>query len=58
MTIQGDDHNIFTFVDYYTYDRYDISKLDQWEVVFEHANKLSMSLHFKLMEQEKYMKLA
>ena len=52
MTIQGDDHNVFPFVDYYTYDRYDISKLDQWEVVFEHADKLGMFLHFKLMEQE------
>jgi hypothetical protein len=52
ITIQGDDHNVFPFVDYYTYDRYDISKLDQWEVVFEHANKLGMFLHFKLMEQE------
>jgi len=52
MTIEGDDRNVFPFIDYGTYDRYDISKLDQWEMVFEHADKLGMFLHFKLMEQE------
>jgi hypothetical protein len=52
LTIEGDDHNVFPFIDYYTYDRYDISKLDQWEVVFEHATKSGMFLHFKLMEEE------
>lgn len=40
------------YVDYETYDRFDCSKLDQWEVVFEHADKLGMFLHFKLMEVE------
>lgn len=52
MNIEGDDANVFPFIDYNTYDRYDCSKLDQWEVVFEHADKLGLFLHFKLMEQE------
>lgn len=52
MNIVGDDQNVFPFIDYDTYDRYDCSKLDQWEVVFEHAGKQGMFLHFKLMEQE------
>ena len=52
LNIEGDDQNVFPFVDYDTYDRFDCSKLDQWEVVFEHADKLGMFLHFKLLEQE------
>lgn len=52
MNIGGDDQNVFPFVDYDTYDRFDCSKLDQWEVVFTHADQLGMFLHFKIMEQE------
>jgi hypothetical protein len=52
LNIVGDDQNVFPFVDYDTYDRFDCSKLDQWEVVFEYADKLGMFLHFKLLEQE------
>ncbi|MRI00088.1 DUF5060 domain-containing protein [Kriegella sp. EG-1] len=52
MNIAGDDQNVFPYVDYDTYDSFDISKLDQWEVVFEHADKLGMFLHFKTLEHE------
>lgn len=52
MNIGGDDQNVFPYVDYETYDRFDCSKLDQWELVFLHGDKLGMFLHFKLMEQE------
>ncbi len=52
MNIQGDDKNVFPYVDYNTYDRFDVSKLDQWEIVFEHADKLGMFLHFKTLEAE------
>jgi hypothetical protein len=52
LNIKGDDQNVFPFIDYDTYDRFDCSKLDQWEVIFEHAEKLGIFLHFKLMEQE------
>ncbi|MCK4920933.1 MAG: DUF5060 domain-containing protein [Bacteroidales bacterium] len=52
MNILGDDRNVFPFIDYDTWDRYDCSKLDQWEVVFEHADFLGMFLHFKLLEAE------
>jgi hypothetical protein len=31
---------------------YDCSKLDQWEVVFEHADHLGLHLHFKTQETE------
>ena len=52
FNIAGDDQNVFPFTDYETYNRYDISKLDQWEILFEHADKLGMFLHFKLSESE------
>lgn len=52
MNIRGDDQNVFPFIDYDTFDRYDCSKLDQWEILFEHADRLGMFLHFKILEQE------
>ncbi|MEO0795252.1 MAG: DUF5060 domain-containing protein [Verrucomicrobiota bacterium] len=50
--IKGDDKNVFPYIDYDTYDRFDCSKLDQWEVLFSHADKIGMFMHFKLMEVE------
>jgi hypothetical protein len=50
--IGGDDRNVFPYVDYDTWDRFDCSKLDQWEIVFDHAGKMGMFLHFKTMEAE------
>jgi hypothetical protein len=52
MNIAGDDQNVFPYVDYDTWDRFDVSKLDQWEILFEHADKLGMFLHFKTLEFE------
>jgi hypothetical protein len=52
MNIGGDDKNVFPYVDYETFDRFDTSKLDQWEILFEHADKLGMFLHFKTLEAE------
>ncbi|MGI9552418.1 MAG: DUF5060 domain-containing protein [Aurantibacter sp.] len=52
MNIAGDDQNVFPSIDYDIWDRFDTSKLDQWEIVFEHADKLGMFLHFKTLEFE------
>ncbi|MGC6456262.1 MAG: DUF5060 domain-containing protein [Coraliomargaritaceae bacterium] len=52
MNIQGDDKNVFPYIDYHTYDRIDCSKMDQWEILFSHADELGLFLHFKLMEVE------
>ena len=52
MNVGGDDQNVFPYVDYNTWDRFDCSKLDQWETVFGHAQKNGLFLHFKLMEHE------
>ena len=52
LNIAGDDRNVFPYISYDIYDRMDVSKLDQWEIIFEHADKLGMFLHFKTSESE------
>ena len=52
LNIAGDDRNVFPYISYDIYDRMDVSKLDQWEIIFEHADKLGMFLHFKTSEAE------
>lgn len=49
---QGDDKNVFMWTGTGTRDRYDCSKLDQWELVFSHAESRGMYLHFKTQETE------
>ncbi len=50
--IIGDDRNVFPYIDYDTWDRFDCSRLDQWEIVFTHAQKNGIFLHFKTLEHE------
>jgi hypothetical protein len=52
MNILGDDQNVFPYINYDTFDRLDVSKLDQWNIVFEHAQNLGLFLHFKTQEAE------
>ena len=52
LNIAGDDRNVFPYVHYDNYERMDVSKLDQWEVFFEHADQLGLFLHFKTSEAE------
>jgi hypothetical protein len=52
MNIKGDDQNVFPYLDSLDFIRMDVSKLDQWEIIFEHAQKMGMYLHFKLQEVE------
>lgn len=49
---QGDDKNVFMWLTPYTRDRFDCSKLDQWEIVFNHAESKGLYLHFKTQETE------
>lgn len=51
-TAGGDGENVWPWVCRHCKQNYDISKLDQWEIVFEHAQKMGVFLHFKLQEQE------
>jgi hypothetical protein len=58
LTIHGDDKNVFPYVTTEgPYTRFDCSKLAQWEIVFEHADRLGLYLHFKTQETENEMLL-
>lgn len=52
--VGGDDKNVFMHTDSTKVGRlhFDCSKLDQWEVLFDHADVLGMYLHFKTQEEE------
>ncbi len=52
MNINGDDQNVFPYVAYRDYAHLDVSRLAQWEIVFAHAQKLGLFLHFKTQEME------
>lgn len=52
MNVEGDDRNVFPYTTYKERLRMDVSKLGQWEILFEHATKLGMYLHFKTTEAE------
>lgn len=54
MNIGGDDKNVFPYISDNREDRLrmDCSKLDQWEMVFEHADRLGLHLHVKTQETE------
>lgn len=52
MNINGDDRNVFMYTDYKERARMDVSRMDQWEVVLDHGDKLGMYLHFKTQEAE------
>lgn len=48
----GDGDNVWPFVARDDKFHYDCSKLDQWGIVFDHAQANGLYLHFKLQEQE------
>ncbi|MFK7852101.1 MAG: DUF5060 domain-containing protein [Akkermansiaceae bacterium] len=52
MNIDGDDRNVFMYTDYDERLRIDVSRMDQWEVVMNHADNLGFYLHFKTQEAE------
>lgn len=52
MNITGDDRNVFPYTSYDERLHMDLSRLAQWEIVFEHADKFGMYLHFKTQEAE------
>jgi hypothetical protein len=52
LSIDGDDENVFPYTHYNERLRMDVSRLDQWEIIFEHGTRLGMYLHFKTQETE------
>ncbi|MEM7193373.1 MAG: DUF5060 domain-containing protein [Pseudomonadota bacterium] len=51
-SVGGDSKTVWPFIGPFDRLRYDVSKLAQWEVVFSHADKLGLYLHFKTQETE------
>lgn len=52
FNIEGDDRNVFPYTSYTEKFRFDVSRLDQWEIVFGHGQKMGLFLHFKTQESE------
>mgnify|MGYP001388129186 CR=1 FL=1 len=48
----GDGDNVWPFIARDDKLHYDCSKLDQWGIVFDHAQAKGLYLHFKMQEQE------
>ena len=53
----GDGKDVWMWTGPDTRDRYDCSKLDQWEIVFTHMDKLGIMLHVVTQETENDRKL-
>ena len=52
MNIEGDGKDVWPYTGYDERLRFDCSKLDQWEIVFDHMDKLGLMLHIVLQETE------
>jgi len=55
FNVGGDDRNVFPYVAYNDWTHLDCSRLDQWEIVLSHGERMGMYLHFKTMETENEM---
>ena len=51
-SIHGDDRNVSPYIDSEDRTRLSVAKLAQWELVFEHMERLGIFMEFKLMEIE------
>lgn len=52
MNIEGDGKDVWPYVSHTERTRFDCSKLDQWEIVFDHMENLGLMLHMVLQETE------
>jgi len=50
MNVGGNDQNIFPFTRATERLRYDVSRLDQWEIVLEHANRMGVLIQLRTQE--------
>ncbi len=53
LNILGDDQNVFPYVDYSTYDRFDVSKLAQWEIIFLLTHKAKAYFYISKLKKMK-----
>ncbi|MFK7920705.1 MAG: DUF5060 domain-containing protein [Bacteroidia bacterium] len=52
LNIDGDGKDVWPYTGYDVRDRFDCSKLDQWELIFDHMDKLGLMLHIVTQETE------
>ncbi|MHB1037760.1 MAG: DUF5060 domain-containing protein [Pirellulales bacterium] len=52
MNVGGDGNDVWPWVSDNIRDRFDSSKLDQWEIVFSHMDRLGLQLHVVTQETE------
>ncbi len=52
MNVQGDGDDVWPWITKNERTRFDVSKLDQWEIVFDHMDDLGLMLHIVTQETE------
>jgi len=52
MNVQGDGNDVWPWIDRNERYRFDCSKLDQWEILFDHMDSLGIMLHIFTQETE------
>jgi len=52
MNVNGDGREVYPWTTYTETKRYDVSKLDQWEIVFSHMEKKGITLQIVFQEAE------
>jgi hypothetical protein len=52
MNVMGDGDDVWPWTDRNERYRFDCSKLDQWEIVFSHMDRLGLMMHFVTQETE------
>lgn len=52
MNVNGDGKDVWPWTSKNAYNRFDCSKLDQWEIVFSHMDKLGLLMHVITQETE------
>lgn len=52
FNIDGDGKDVWPFVDHEDFTRFDVSKLDQWNIVFDHMMARGVMMHIVLQETE------
>lgn len=52
LNILGDGKDVWPYTDPEDFTRFDVSKLDQWEIVFQHMQSKGILLHMVLQETE------
>ena len=52
MNVEGDGDDVWPWTDAQVRDRFDVSKLDQWNLVFDHMDRLGIMMHVVLTETE------